>query len=182
MWLRSLRWRDPGRVRRVDAPHPPDPPTSISPTRAATCQTSSKTTRHAPQTPTTSTHRRELRQRTGATEFARANFWRGRVHLGALAWETTEQLGDIAAADARIDRATAQAERLWAAAWSRNELLCGGQPLRRRVPAAAPAPVPALLELQTALRRAASHVLPGPHHARAGHARLGGCGAVRDDP
>ena len=53
-----------------------------------------------------------------------ANFWRGRVDLDALAWETTEQLGDIAAADARIDRATAQAQRLWAAGWGRDELLC----------------------------------------------------------
>jgi transposase len=53
-----------------------------------------------------------------------ANFWRGRVDLDALAWETTEQLGDIAAADARIDRATGQARRLWAAAWGRDELLC----------------------------------------------------------
>ena len=39
-----------------------------------------------------------------------AAYWRGRVDLDALAWETTELLGDIA--DARIDRATGQAQRL----------------------------------------------------------------------
>ncbi len=53
-----------------------------------------------------------------------AAFWRGRVDLDALAWETTERLSDIAVADARIDRATGQARRLWSAAWGRDELLC----------------------------------------------------------
>ena len=53
-----------------------------------------------------------------------AAFWRRRVDLDALAWETTERLGDIAAADARIDRATGQARRLWTAAWGRDTLLC----------------------------------------------------------
>ena len=53
-----------------------------------------------------------------------AAFWRGRLDLDALAWETTERLSDIADADARIDRATAQAQRLWSAAWGRDELLC----------------------------------------------------------
>jgi transposase len=51
-------------------------------------------------------------------------FWRGRVDLDALAWETTERLSDIAAADARIARATGQAQRLWSAAWDRDALLC----------------------------------------------------------
>jgi len=53
-----------------------------------------------------------------------AAFWRGRLDLDALAWEATERLSDIADADARIDRATAQARRLWSAAWGRDELLC----------------------------------------------------------
>jgi transposase len=53
-----------------------------------------------------------------------AAFWRGRLDLDALAWETTEHLGDIAAADARIARATSQAQRLWADAWDRDALLC----------------------------------------------------------
>ena len=53
-----------------------------------------------------------------------AAFWRGRVDLDALAWETTEGLSDIAAADARIDRASGQAQRLWSAGWGRDELLC----------------------------------------------------------
>ena len=53
-----------------------------------------------------------------------ADFWQDRVDLDALAWETTEPLGDIAAADARIDRAAEQAQRLWTAAWGRDELLC----------------------------------------------------------
>ena len=52
-----------------------------------------------------------------------AAFWRGRLDLDALAWETTELLGDITDADARIDRATSQTQRLWAAAWGRDELL-----------------------------------------------------------
>jgi transposase len=53
-----------------------------------------------------------------------AAFWRGRVDLDALAWETTERLRDIAAADARIARAAGQAQRLWSAAWGRDEVLC----------------------------------------------------------
>jgi len=53
-----------------------------------------------------------------------AAFWRGRVDLDALAWETTERLRDIAAADARIARATGQAQQLWSAAWGRDEVLC----------------------------------------------------------
>jgi transposase len=52
-----------------------------------------------------------------------AGFWQDRVDLDALAWEITELLGDIAAADARIDRAASHTQRLWTAAWGRDELL-----------------------------------------------------------
>jgi len=52
-----------------------------------------------------------------------AGFWNGRVDLDALAWETTELLGDIAAADARVDRATEHARGLWTTAWDHDALL-----------------------------------------------------------
>jgi len=50
-------------------------------------------------------------------------FWHGRVDLNALAWEIGELLGDIAAADARVDRATAEAGRNWKAGWGDDEVL-----------------------------------------------------------
>jgi transposase len=52
-----------------------------------------------------------------------ATFWHGRLDLDALAWEVTELLGDLAAADARIDRAATQAQRLWTHTWGDDELL-----------------------------------------------------------
>jgi transposase len=52
-----------------------------------------------------------------------AGFWRGRVDLDALAWETGELLDDVAAADARITRAATHIQQLWRAAWDRDELL-----------------------------------------------------------
>lgn len=50
-------------------------------------------------------------------------FWTGRVDLDALAWESVELLGDIARAEAKIARATAQATACWQAGWGDDELL-----------------------------------------------------------
>jgi transposase len=66
-------------------------------------------------------NRRAERIRAAANGWAM--FWHGRLDLDALAWEITELLGDIAAADARIARATGHADRLWRATWDRDELL-----------------------------------------------------------
>jgi hypothetical protein len=45
------------------------------------------------------------------------DFWHGRVDLDALAWEVTELVGDIAAADARAARAAGRAARVWHDRW-----------------------------------------------------------------
>lgn len=65
--------------------------------------------------------RRAERIRAAANGWA--TFWHGRLDLDALAWEAGELLGDIAAADARIDRATNHTQRLWNDAWGHDELL-----------------------------------------------------------
>ncbi len=52
-----------------------------------------------------------------------ACFWEGRLDLDALAWETTELLADIAAGDARVARAEAEATRRWEAIWGDDTLL-----------------------------------------------------------
>ena len=52
-----------------------------------------------------------------------AEFWRGRVDLDALAWESTELLGDLERAEAKIARATARATACWRADWGADELL-----------------------------------------------------------
>lgn len=51
-------------------------------------------------------------------------FWRGRVDLDALAWETVELLADKERAEAKISRAGAQAIARWQAGWGADELLC----------------------------------------------------------
>jgi transposase len=53
-----------------------------------------------------------------------ADFWQNRLDLDALAWEITELLDDIAAADTRSDRAAGHAHQLWRAAWDHDDLLC----------------------------------------------------------
>ena len=40
-----------------------------------------------------------------------AHFWVGHLDLDALAWDVSEHLADMAVANARIDRATTQAQR-----------------------------------------------------------------------
>jgi transposase len=50
-------------------------------------------------------------------------FWRGRVDLDALAWETVELLGDMERAEAKIARAGVQATACWQAGWGDDELL-----------------------------------------------------------
>jgi transposase len=52
-----------------------------------------------------------------------ADFWHGRVDLDALAWEVTELVGDIAAADDREARAAGQAARVWHDRWGDDPLL-----------------------------------------------------------
>lgn len=52
-----------------------------------------------------------------------AEFWDGRVDLGALAWETSELLDDYAAAEARLQRATDSAQRRWEQKWGDDPLL-----------------------------------------------------------
>jgi len=50
-------------------------------------------------------------------------FWDGHLDLDALAWETTELLDDLAAADARVERATEVARQRWEALWGDDPLL-----------------------------------------------------------
>jgi hypothetical protein len=52
-----------------------------------------------------------------------AEFWDGRVDLDALAWEVSELVDDIAAADDRTARAGAQAARIWRDRWGDDPLL-----------------------------------------------------------
>lgn len=53
-----------------------------------------------------------------------AEFWEGHLDLDALAWETSELLADIAAGDARVARAEAEATRRWETIWGDDPLLC----------------------------------------------------------
>lgn len=66
-------------------------------------------------------HRRAQQIRQAARGWAK--FWDARLDLDALAWEVDELLGDITAADDRIDRAAGQAARLWHAGWGDDPLL-----------------------------------------------------------
>jgi transposase len=59
--------------------------------------------------------------RTAAAGWAR--FWQGRLDLDALAFEVTEQLTDLAAAQARIARATEHATACWERLFGEDELL-----------------------------------------------------------
>ena len=80
----------------------------------------------------------EAARRAGAIRRAArdwAEFWEGRLDLDALAWETDELLADIAAADARVTRAEAEAARRWEAIW-------GDDPLLRSVPGMGPRVAP----------------------------------------
>lgn len=64
-----------------------------------------------------------------------AAFWAGRVDLDALAWDVSEQLADLAAAAARVDRSTGQATRYW-------ERLFGEDPLLASLPGMGPVTAP----------------------------------------
>jgi transposase len=59
--------------------------------------------------------------KTAAAGWAR--FWHGRLDLDALAVDVTEHLADLAAAQARIDRATEQARTWWERLFGDDELL-----------------------------------------------------------
>jgi transposase len=52
-----------------------------------------------------------------------ARFWAGRLDLDAVAWEITELLADINAADERVARAATQATTIWKAGWGDDEVL-----------------------------------------------------------
>ena len=66
-----------------------------------------------------------------------AHFWAGHLDLDALAWDVSEHLGDMAMANARIDRATTQAQRYW-------EQLYGDDPLLVSVPGVGPVIAPTI--------------------------------------
>lgn len=73
--------------------------------------------------------------RVGARDWAA--FWDGRLDLDALAWEVAEHLEDLAAAGARVERATAQATLYW-------ERLYGDDPLLTSIPGMGPVTAPAV--------------------------------------
>jgi transposase len=50
-------------------------------------------------------------------------FWAGHLDLDALAWETAELLDDLAAAEARVERATETARGYWERIWGDDALL-----------------------------------------------------------
>lgn len=52
-----------------------------------------------------------------------AAFWAGHLDLDALAFDVTEHLTDMADANARIERATALAQRYWSRLYGDDELL-----------------------------------------------------------
>jgi hypothetical protein len=52
-----------------------------------------------------------------------AHFWVGRLDLDALAWEVSEPLADLAAGNARVDRATDRATTYWERLYGDDELL-----------------------------------------------------------
>ena len=52
-----------------------------------------------------------------------SQFWAGRLDLDALAWEVSEHLADLAAGNARVDRATDQATTYWERLYGDDELL-----------------------------------------------------------
>jgi transposase len=50
-------------------------------------------------------------------------FWHGHLDLDALAWETTELLDDLIAAEGRVERATEVARQRWETLWGDDRLL-----------------------------------------------------------
>lgn len=58
-----------------------------------------------------------------STARAWAEFWDGHVDLDALAWETSELLADLAAAEARVDAATERTRHYWEQLWGDDPLL-----------------------------------------------------------
>jgi transposase len=65
----------------------------------------------------------ERAQQIRATARAWAEFWEGHLDLDALGWETAELLADLAAAEARVDRATDQTRRYWEQLWGDDPVL-----------------------------------------------------------
>jgi hypothetical protein len=66
----------------------------------------------------------ERAQQIRATARAWAEFWEGHLDLDALAWETTELLADLSAADARVDRATETTRHHWEQLWATIRYCC----------------------------------------------------------
>jgi transposase len=62
-------------------------------------------------------------------------FWDGHLDLDALAWETSELLADLTAADARLERATDQTRHYWEQLW-------GDDPVLLSVPGMGPVTAP----------------------------------------
>ena len=62
-------------------------------------------------------------QRIHHSARAWVEFWDGHIDLDALGWETAELLDDLSAADARVDRATAQSRHHWEQLWGDDPVL-----------------------------------------------------------
>lgn len=67
-----------------------------------------------------------------------ATFWRGRLDLDGLAFEVREQLADLPAAGARVDRATAAATGYWERLYGEDELLLSVPQASDRLPGKGP--------------------------------------------
>lgn len=65
----------------------------------------------------------ERAERVRAAARSWCEFWAGHLDLDALAWETTELLDDLAAAQSRLARATGMAQGRWEALWGDDTLL-----------------------------------------------------------
>jgi transposase len=62
-------------------------------------------------------------QQIRATARAWAEFWDGHLDLDALGWETADLLADLAAAEARVERATEATRRWWEQLWGDDPVL-----------------------------------------------------------
>lgn len=82
-------------------------------------------------------------------------FWADHLDLDALAWETRELLGDLAAAEERVERATDMAQLRWQNLW-------GDDPLLLSVPGMGPVTAPTVRAFLADCRH-----LPGAKEAQA---------------
>ena len=68
-------------------------------------------------------HVEERAQHIRTAARAWAEFWDGHLDLDALGWETAELLADLAAAEARVERATERTRDYWEQLWGDDLLL-----------------------------------------------------------